>query len=39
MATHELIENAIANHLNILISLLARHKKKSFLWCIMTGEK
>jgi len=31
IATHKLIENAIANHLNILIFLLARHKKKSFL--------
>jgi len=29
--TIELIENAIANHLNILIFLLARYKKKSFL--------
>jgi len=39
IATYELIENGIANYLNILIFLLARHKKKSFLWYIMTGEK
>lgn len=29
---HELTENAIANRLNISISLLARQRKKSFLW-------
>jgi len=33
---HELTENAIANRLNISISLLARQKKKSFLWRIVT---
>lgn len=36
---HELIENAIANRLNISISLLVRHKKKSFLWRIVTGDE
>jgi len=35
---HELIENAIANRLNISISLLAR-QKKSFLWRIVTGNE
>jgi len=36
---HELTANAIANRLNISISLLARHKKKSFLWRIVTGDE
>jgi len=35
---HELTENAIANRLNISISLLAM-QKKSFLWRIVTGDK
>ena len=36
---HELTENAIANRLNISISLLAKHNKKSFLWRIVTGDE
>ncbi|EFN75842.1 Histone-lysine N-methyltransferase SETMAR, partial [Harpegnathos saltator] len=35
---HELTKNAIANRLNISISLLAKHEKKSFLWRIVTGD-
>jgi len=36
---HELTENAIANRINISTFLLAKQKKKSFLWCIVTGDK
>ena len=36
---HELSENAILNRLTIATSLLARQRKKSFLWCIMTGDE
>ncbi|EGI64861.1 Mariner Mos1 transposase, partial [Acromyrmex echinatior] len=36
---HELTENAIANRLNISISLFAKHNKKSFLWRIVTGDE
>ena len=36
---HELTENAIANRYNICFSLLARQRKKSFLWRIVTGDE
>jgi len=36
---HKLLENAILNRLSIATSLLARQRKKSFLWRIVTGEK
>lgn len=36
---HELSENAILNRLSIATSLLARQRKKSFLWRIVTGDK
>jgi len=34
-----LSENAILNPLSIAISLLARQRKKSFLWHIMNGDE
>jgi len=37
--SHELSENAILNHLSIATSLLARQRKKSFLWRIVTGDE
>jgi len=36
---HELSENAILNRLSIATSLLARQRKKSFLWRIVTGDE
>lgn len=36
---HELTENAISSRFNIAVSLLARQKKKSFLWRIVTGDE
>lgn len=36
---HELSESAIHNRFNITVSLLARQKKKSFLWRIVTGDE
>ena len=36
---YEFIKNAIVNRLNLSISLLAKHKKKNFLWHIVTGDK
>jgi len=36
---HELSENAILNRLFIATSLLAKQRKKSFLWRIVTDEK
>jgi len=37
--SHELSENAILNRLSIATSLLARQRKKSFLWRIVTGNE
>jgi len=37
--SHELSENAILNHLSSATSLLARQRKKSFLWRIVTGDQ
>ena len=36
---YQLSENAIADRLNICISLFARQKKKSFLYRIITGDE
>uniref|UniRef100_A0A1I7WWR0 Mariner Mos1 transposase n=1 Tax=Heterorhabditis bacteriophora TaxID=37862 RepID=A0A1I7WWR0_HETBA len=36
---HELSENSIGHRLNICISLLARQRKKNFLWKIVTGDE
>lgn len=36
---HRLTDSAIANRLNICISLLAKQRKKSFLWRIVTGDE
>jgi len=36
--SHELLENAILNRLSIATSLLARQRKKSFLWRAVTGD-
>jgi len=36
---HKLSENAILNRLSIAISLLARQRKKSFLWRIVTNDE
>uniref|UniRef100_A0A1I7XDY0 HTH_48 domain-containing protein n=1 Tax=Heterorhabditis bacteriophora TaxID=37862 RepID=A0A1I7XDY0_HETBA len=36
---YELSENSIDRRLNICISLLAKQRKKNFLWKIVTGEE
>lgn len=36
---HDLTKSAIENRFNTSVSLLARHKKKSFLWRIITGDE
>uniref|UniRef100_A0A1I7XS11 HTH_48 domain-containing protein n=1 Tax=Heterorhabditis bacteriophora TaxID=37862 RepID=A0A1I7XS11_HETBA len=36
---YELSENTIGRRLNICISLLARQRKKNFLWKIVTGDE
>uniref|UniRef100_A0A1I7XQW1 Transposase n=1 Tax=Heterorhabditis bacteriophora TaxID=37862 RepID=A0A1I7XQW1_HETBA len=36
---YELSENSIGRRLNIYISLLARQRKKNFLWKIVTGDE
>uniref|UniRef100_A0A1I7X486 HTH_48 domain-containing protein n=1 Tax=Heterorhabditis bacteriophora TaxID=37862 RepID=A0A1I7X486_HETBA len=36
---YELSENSIGRRLNICISLLARQRKKNFLWKIVTGDE
>jgi len=36
---HELSENAILNRLSIATSLLAKQRKKNFLWLIVTGDE
>lgn len=36
---HKLSESAIANRFNIAVSLLAKQKKKSFLYRIVTGDE
>uniref|UniRef100_A0A1I7XH59 HTH_48 domain-containing protein n=1 Tax=Heterorhabditis bacteriophora TaxID=37862 RepID=A0A1I7XH59_HETBA len=36
---YELSENSIGRRLNICISLLARQRKKTFLWKIVTGDE
>lgn len=36
---HELTECAIANRYNIAVCLLARQRRKSFLWRIVTGDE
>jgi len=36
---YELLENAILNRLSIATFLLARQRKKRFLWRIVTGDE
>lgn len=35
----QLSEKSALNRLNVCLSLLARHRKKSFLWKIITGDE